>query len=612
MIFSIFQGVVHFLGSSVSNFAEAQASSDSNPPPQNRRVTDPVWVWSCIQGDTTMTVLGLLGRKLEYISISLYHSHSESFKLYMIWIHMNSCSSSILPWLRNVAFISSDDFKICACGCASYLQEVFFVLALFDSYYFTQVLRSFLCHRTMWKQVSNLCRTPYVCCLRSDRQDVYIDNVQCQAGPSALIPALTRPLTRPVLTFVLVTKPQEKDSLQRCLRMPKDLYCQLDIFLRIFLWLRYRWYKSGIHGRCWGAATCLRNSCLDVFHCRSFYQSSIASLYPLNMAILLFSSYVSLPSHFALAGSYRKWQAVATQCSHIQPAVIEIHQSRVSVWPAPLLSRPGVPFTPEQLEQKKIEWKWASSETSTESQFWLIHLTLRGSWEQCEDDFKLKACAHATYVTDHHRSTDPSKDMDRMGWISLGSLKSWSKVSTHDAKAGWDSNPSAHAEPCRGARAPDQRRDFWQLRHASQHENLVFLNFLILVFRKTCILWLGSTASLLTRAVDPATCFWALVARHHIFWDETWDCHLLRDSNDCYKGEEFFAGWGCPSGFERICGLLWPLRFFPFNDDNSSSRFLRDLHSLAISQSGSIRHNFVSAWGRATRTAACQAQLASS
>ncbi|CAL1148247.1 unnamed protein product [Cladocopium goreaui] len=67
------------------------------------------------------------------------------------------------------------------------------------------------------------------------------------------------------------------------------------------------------------------------------------------------------------------------------------------------------------------------------------------------------------------------------------------------------------------------------------------------------------------------------------------------DSNDCYKGEEFFAGWGCPSGFERICGLLWPLRFFPFNDDNSSSRFLRDLHSLAISQSGSIRHNFVSA-----------------
>lgn len=107
----------------------------------------------------------------------------------------------------------------------------FFVLALFDSYYFTQVLRSFLCHRTMWKQVSNLCRTPYVCCLQSDRQDVYIDNVQCQAGPSALIPALTRP----VLTFVLVTKPQEKDSLQRCLRMPKDLYCQLDIFLRIFL-----------------------------------------------------------------------------------------------------------------------------------------------------------------------------------------------------------------------------------------------------------------------------------------------------------------------------------------------------------------------------------------
>lgn len=102
----------------------------------------------------------------------------------------------------------------------------------------------------------------------------------------------------------------------------------------------------------------------------------------------------------ALAGSYRKWQAVATQCSRIQPAVIKIHQSRVSVWPAPLLSRPGVPYTPEQLEQKKIDWKWASSETSTESQFWLIRLTfLGGSWEQCEDDFKLKACAHA-YVTD--------------------------------------------------------------------------------------------------------------------------------------------------------------------------------------------------------------------
>ena len=99
--------------------------------------------------------------------------------------------------------------------------------------------------------------------------------------------------------------------------------------------------------------------------------------------------------------------------------------------------------------------------------------------------------AHMPHMSQIHRSTDPSKDMDHMGWISLGSLKSWSKVSTHDAKAGWDSNPSAHAEPCRGARAPDQRRDFWQLRHASQHENLVFLNFLVLVVRKTCILWFG-------------------------------------------------------------------------------------------------------------------------
>ena len=267
--------------------------------------------------------------------------------------------------------------------------------------------------------------------------------------------------------------------------MPKDLYCQLDIFLRIFLWLRYRWYKSGIHGRCWGAAACLRNSCLDVFHCRSFYQSSMASLYPLNMAILLFSSYVSLPCPCWVISQ------VAGRCHTVFAYPTCCHQN-------PPKSCVGM-TSPITIEAWRPIHAWAAGakenwlEVSILRNFngvavladsfdilrWILGTVWR--WFQAQS---VRTCLC-------HRSTDPSKDMDRMGWISLGSLKSWSKVSTHDAKAGWDSNPSAHAEPCRGARAPDQRRDFWQLRHASQHENLVFLNFLVLVFRKTCILWFG-------------------------------------------------------------------------------------------------------------------------
>ena len=158
----------------------------------------------------------------------------------MIWIHMNSCSSSIPQWLPNVAFIS-DDFQICARGCP-----------------FSKRICSSLAFLCTWQ----ICTLPH-----SGVEELFVSPYNVEASLE-LMPYST------------------------CL-LSKDLYCKLDIFLRRFLWLRYRWYKSGIHGRCWGAATC--PACLSLLLFLSIIKSkSLLFLYPtLSIQygyILLFSS----------------------------------------------------------------------------------------------------------------------------------------------------------------------------------------------------------------------------------------------------------------------------------------------------------------------------------